>query len=146
MLDLQISPTAVPAVRPAPPVEPARTAFASYASEDRDEVLGRVASLTEAAGLEVFVDSLGLRTGARWEQQLRTEITARELFLLFWSAHAMHSEWVTWEWRTALTCKGLDAIQPHPLEPVSKAPPPNELAALHFGNAYVLVREAYRKE
>jgi hypothetical protein len=146
MLDLTVSRIPDPTVCPSLAIEPATTAFASYASEDRDEVLGRVASVSEVAGLNIFVDSMGLRTGKRWKDQLQKEITTRQLFLLFWSARAKRSKWVTWEWKTALKEKGLDAIQPHPLEPVAKAPPPKELKKLHFGNAYLLVREAHRRQ
>ncbi len=144
LLDLEIAPETVAAERRFATVEPARTAFASYASPDRDEVLGRVASLTNAAGLQVFLDSASLRAGKRWQEQLATAIKDHELFLLFWSTSASRSKWVKWEWQTALREKGLDAIQPHPLEPVTRAPPPRELDALHFGDAYVLIREAYR--
>ncbi len=117
-----------------------RTAFASFASTDRNRVLDRIASLRLAAGLDVFMDCLSLRPGEKWKQALRTEIKQRELFLLFWSQSAQASQWVEWEWRTALRVKKLEAIQPHPLDPVSVAPPPKELAMLHFGDIYMQVR------
>jgi len=74
---------------------------------------------------------------------LEFEIEERELFLLFWSIYAKQSEWVTWEWRTALRQKGLSGIDPHPLDPVFEAEPPEELKALHFGDPYMLVRKAF---
>ena len=52
---------------------------------------------------------------------------------------------VSWEWRTALRLKGLDAIEPHPLDPVECASPPDELKDLHFGDVYMLVRKATEK-
>ena len=39
---------------------------------------------------------------------------------------------VDWEWRTALKFKGIEGIDPHPLDPVADAPPPEELKDLHF--------------
>jgi hypothetical protein len=118
-----------------------RTAFASFASKDRNRVLDRIASLRLAAGLDVFMDCLSLRPGEEFKKSLLTEIQQRELFLLFWSRNALASQWVEWEWRTALRVKKREAIQPHPLEPVAVAPPPKELAMLHFGDVYMLVRE-----
>ncbi len=48
-----------------------RTAFASYASEDRDEVLRVVQGLQKGAPyLEVFLDVVDLRSGQRWEEEL----------------------------------------------------------------------------
>ncbi len=117
--------------RPAP-----RSAFASYASADRAEVLGRVRSLEVVTRIDVFVDCLSIKPGERWKQTLRDEIRDREVFWLFWSRKAMGSPWVDWEWRTALEEKSIDGIQPHPLEPAELAPPPDELAELQFGSAH----------
>ena len=113
-----------------------KTAFASYASKDRGSVLSRVRSLQICAGIDVFVDCLSLRPADRWKSVLESQIGGREVFLLFWSKSAADSPWVEWEWRTALRTKGLDVIQPHPLEPSDVAPPPEELDELQFGNAY----------
>lgn len=122
--------------------EPAHTAFASYASQDRPRVLDRVSEI-ERNGIDVFLDCLSLHPGEEWKPRLEQEIRNRELFLLFWSAHAKNSDWVTWEWKTALQQKGLTGVDPHPLDPVSVAGPPEELSSLHFGDPYMLVREAY---
>jgi hypothetical protein len=117
--------------------EPApRSAFASYSSVDRREVLSRVRSLQIFTGIDVFLDCLSLQPGEQWKDALRREIAARDIFWLFWSSHASRSEWVEWEWRTALASRTLDGIQPHPLQPADIAPPPAELAALQFGNLY----------
>lgn len=122
-------------------VAPYRTAFASYASEDRDEVLARVASVSAGAGIDVFLDCLSLHPGEEWKRRLRDEIVRRDVFYLFWCRHARSSEWVSWEWRTALAEKGLSAIQPHPLA-VADAEPPEELRALHFNDPFLLARTA----
>jgi hypothetical protein len=120
----------------------ARTAFASYSSEDFKRVLDRIATLRSSAGLDVFCDCLSLRPGEEWKPALEKEIADRDLFLLFWSRSARRSTWVEWEWKTALRVKGLSAVQPHPLDPVREAPPPPELASLHFGDPSTAIRDA----
>ncbi len=117
-----------------------RTAFASYASQDRDRVIDRVAALKSVAHMDVFLDHLSLSIGERWRERLNREILAREVFLLFWSSHARASTWVTWEWQTVLRVRGLDAILPQPLESVAAAPVPPELAELHFADPQLLLR------
>jgi hypothetical protein len=111
-------------------------AFASYASPDRREVLGRVRSLQIFTRIDVFLDCLSLHPGESWKARLMNEINQRDIFWLFWSRNALLSEWVEWEWRAALAAKTLDYIQPHPLEGPDVAPPPVELAALQFGTLY----------
>lgn len=113
-----------------------KTAFASYATVDRETVLSRVRAMQIWAGVDVFVDCLELRPGERWKSQLEQQIAERDVFLLFWSRRARASQWVEWEWQMALEKKGLDAVQPHPLEPADVAPPPKELEELQFGNAF----------
>lgn len=113
-----------------------RTAFASYASEDRESVMSRIRSLEITAKVRVFLDCLSIRPGERWKNKIRDEICEREIFWLFWSRHAQASKWVDWEWRTALDEKTLDGIQPHPLEPADVAPAPPELEDLQFGGLY----------
>ena len=112
-----------------------RKAFASYASQDRVEVLGRVQGMEAAwKGLDVFVDVMSLRSGQSWELELVKHISEADVFYLFWCHHARASEWVTKEWRLALQAKGLDFIDPVPLESPTDAPPPPELAAKHFND------------
>lgn len=110
-----------------------QTAFASYAHEDRAEVLKRVQGMNKAApSLDVFVDVLKLRSGQYWEQEIRNRIPQSDIFYLFWSRHASGSKWVDTEWRLAYAEKGLDFIDPVPLEPSTVAPEPPELAKRHF--------------
>ena len=110
-----------------------RTAFASYAHEDRTEVMKRVQGICKAVPtLTVFVDVVTLRSGQYWEEEIRTRIPRSDVFYLFWSRHARASKWVDAEWRMAYAAKGLDFIDPVPLEPATMAPPPDELAARHF--------------
>ena len=82
--------------------------------------------------LDIFLDVLSLRSGDQWQERVEAEIAERDAFYLFWSAAARASTWVDREWRIALKTKGLDAIDPVPLQTPDKAPPPQELASLHF--------------
>jgi hypothetical protein len=124
-------------------VNPARTAFASYASRDRERVMDKLGALSAYdKALKVFTDCLEMKPGEDWKQRLEVEIPGSDLFLLFWSRAASDSKWVGWEWRTALEKKGLAAIQPMPLEAPQLAPPPPELSSLHFNDIYLIVRDA----
>jgi hypothetical protein len=140
--DLQIGQTRDETPATFTPVKAAATAFASYASSDRDRVLDRVAAVRISAGLDVFVDCLSLRPGDVWKPALAEQIDKRDLFLLFWSRHAADSPWVTWEWQTALERKPSDAMQIHPL--ATDVAPPEALKHLHFGDVHMLAREHYR--
>jgi hypothetical protein len=113
--------------------QPVRTAFASYASTDRDEVLRRVQGIT-AAGVDVFLDVLSLRAGDDWEQGLLRNIRERDVFYLFWSRAASSSGWVEKEWRYALKERGADYIHPIPLADPREVPPPPDLATKHFND------------
>ena len=115
-----------------------RSAFASYASEDRDEVLARVQGIGKVApNLSIFVDVHSLRSGVSWEEKLFESIPTHDVFYLFWSDHARNSPWVEREWRCALEAKGVDFIDPVPLVSPDVVPPPEELASRHF-NDWVL--------
>jgi len=111
---------------------PYKSAFASYASE---AVLGRIQGIHKVApDLDVFLDVLLLRSGRQWEKELWREIPARDIFYLFWSRHARKSKWVEKEWRCALSKRGIEFIDPIPLEAPEKSPPPPELSSLHFND------------
>lgn len=111
-----------------------KTAFASYATEDRDEVLARIQGMLKVLPeLDIFLDVASLRSGEKWADRLEQEIQCRDIFYLFWSLAASRSQWVEKEWQTALTTKGLEYISPVPLVLPNKVPPPHELASLHFG-------------
>ena len=101
-----------------------RTAFASYASRDRDEALARIQGIQKAIpNLDIFLDVASLRSGERWAERLFIEVTGRDVFYLFWSLHAKNSEWVEKEWRAALEVRGIEYIDPVPLVPPEQAPP-----------------------
>lgn len=129
--------TASPSIGHSVAQKPA-SAFASYASEDRDEVLARVQGIGKVAPhLSMFLDVHSLRSGANWEKELFQTIPTHDIFYLFWSDHAKDSPWVEREWRCALETKGLDFIDPVPLVSPDRVPPPAELASRHF-NDWVL--------
>jgi HEAT repeat protein len=120
-----------------------KSAFASYASQDRDRVLDILQGVCKAfPGLDIFLDVASLRSGERWQQRLSEEIAIRDIFYLFWSLAASRSPWVEKEWQTALATRGIDYINPFPLEPPTMAPPPPELASLHFNEWTLAYRSA----
>jgi serine/threonine protein kinase len=110
-----------------------RKAFASFEAADRDEVLTRINELESVCkALKVYVDAPSLRSVTYWEPDLYARINAADVFYLFWSRNALASDWVAREWRWALRSKGLDFIDPVPLQSSEMAPPPDELAAKPF--------------
>jgi hypothetical protein len=125
---------------------PHRRAFASYASADRDEVLGRVQGMQKAAPqLDVFLDVLSLRSGQDWEQELWRVIPSKDIFYLFWSRNASQSEWVEKEWRCALKTRGLDFIDPVPLVSPEVVTPPPELASRYFNDWILAFKRGERQ-
>jgi len=110
------------------------TAFASYASEDRAEVLKRVQML-RAVGVKCFQDVLDLEPGTRWEKELWRHIDEADVLLLFWSENAKSSPWVAREWQYGLEHHGLDFILPVILQRNPFVPPPQELSELHFNDS-----------
>lgn len=115
-----------------------KSAFASYASENREEVLSRIQGMKKVAPeLDIFIDVFSLRSGQNWQEKLEQHVPTKDTFYLFWSQPAARSEWVKREWRLALYRRGLNYIDPVPLEEPDCAPPPQELSALHFSDAYI---------
>lgn len=120
--------------------KPFKDAFASYSDKDRDRVIDRLSEI-ERNGVKVFWDKINLQAGQFWKDELDKAIKDSQVFMLFWSANAKASEWVEWEWKTALEYKGIDCIEPHPLEDPAISPPPEELKALHFNDKYLFFRK-----
>lgn len=122
-------------------------AFASYASQDRAEVLRRVQGI-RAVGINIFLDVVSLRCGQDWEREIYKEIDHSDSFFLFWSRNAAQSMWVDREWRYALKQRGLDFINPLPLEGPAFAEPPAALMTKHFNDmilALIKTEDAIRK-
>jgi len=110
-------------------------AFASYSSKDRDTVLSVVEGmLVTAPWMDIFLDVISLRSGKDWEPQLYKKIDWSDIFYLFWSNHAKESLYVEKEWHYALNSKGIEFIEPIPLEKPEIAPPPEELKQKHFNS------------
>ena len=119
-----------------------KTAFASYASKDRNEVISWMRGFEQAApNIKVFVDVVDLRAGDKWFELINERIKNCDAFYLFWSCAASHSKWVKEEWQTALREKGLEYIDPVPMESPDKCPPPNELNELHFNDKWAVYQK-----
>ncbi len=142
-LQLLVAAKAVPAAPTTQPLHHIRKAFASYASPDRDEVIGRIQGMQKIApDLDVFLDVVNLRSGEDWEKKLWQVIPESDVFYLFWSAAAKASPWVEKEWRCALNSRGEEFIDPVPLVSPEEVRPPDELSKKHF-NDWIL---AYLRE
>lgn len=114
-----------------------RSAFVSYSSHDRSEVLKRVQMLRNIK-IDVFQDVLDLKPGDAWEQELYRRIEQSDLFLLFWSSAAKESPWVAREIRHALDRRARSGDWPEIVPIVLEGPPipapPAELEHLHFND------------
>jgi hypothetical protein len=132
-LEIGTSPTLVDSLRVAE--KRYRRVFASYASEDRDAVLGRIQGVHKVRpDLDVFLDTMSLRSGERWKERCHEEIIRRDAMFLFWSLAASRSSYVDWEWRCALEEHDISFIDPVPLVSPMEVAPPKELASLHFND------------
>ena len=116
------------------------TAFVSYASQDRRRVGALVQGMRKARpDMDIFFDVTSLRSGDDWERSLYNEILRRDILFLCWSRNAQASDWVEREWRFALENKGLDCIEPIPLEQPDVCPPPRELWSKHFNDSLLYI-------
>ena len=97
--------------------------FISYSKGDREIVL-LATRLLRAGGAKVFLDINDIEYGDRWEDALVESLSRCDRVLVFWSATASKSIWVTREWRLALKLK--KRIVPIPLD---DTPLPVELAS-----------------
>ncbi len=116
------------------------SAFVSYASQDRRRVAAMIQGMQKICPeMDIFFDINSLHSGEYWEQTLRREIDRRDVLFLCWSRNASKSEWVEKEWRYALERKGLDGIEPLPIEPADVCPPPPELGSMHFNDMMLYI-------
>ena len=115
-------------------------AFVSYASQDRIRVGALVQGMRKARpDMDIFFDVTTLHSGEDWEKTLYREILQRDILFLCWSRNARASAWVEREWRFALEHKGVDAIEPVPLEQPDICPPPQELFHKHFNDSLLYI-------
>lgn len=111
------------------------SAFASYSSQDITEVIGRLQAIEKMVpGIRLFWDVESLRSGEKWEERLAEEVVNKDVFYLFWSESAAKSKWVNWEWSCAYQKRGIDYIDPLPLD---QTKPPQQLASLQFADRWV---------
>lgn len=116
------------------------SAFVSYASQDRKKVASIVFGMKKIRpDLDIFFDVESLRSGDDWEEEIKNEVKNRDLLFLCWSHFAKKSEWVEKEWRFVLENKGLEGIEPIPLELPHLCPPPKELSGKHFNDVMLYV-------
>ncbi len=119
------------------------SAFMSYASQDRQRVARIIQGMRKARpDIDIFFDVDSLRSGDDWEQALWREIDKRDVLFLCWSEYACESKWVDAEWRYAYKSKGPEYIEPVPIDPPSKCPPPEELAKKHFNDNLLYIINA----
>ena len=119
------------------------SAFMSYASQDRQRVARIIQGMRKVRpDIDIFFDVDSLRSGDDWEQALWREIDKRDVLFLCWSEYARESKWVDAEWRYAYQSKGVEYIEPVPIDPPSKCPPPEELAKKHFNDNLLYIINA----
>ena len=112
-----------------------RSAFASYSRVDAPEVVARLQAIEKLLpDLDIFWDIESLRSGEMWEERLMEEVVTKDIFYLFWSINAARSKWVGREWRLAYNRRGLEYIDPFPLDSTN---PPKELEPLQFADRWV---------
>ena len=117
-----------------------RSVFVSYASQDRARVASIIQGIRKGRpDMDVFFDVETLRSGEHWEEILKKEIASRDILYLCWSQAAKQSQWVDMEWRYALSQKGLDGIEPIPIDSPDLCPPPEELSAKHFNDRILYI-------
>ena len=116
------------------------SAFVSYASQDRNRVAMIIQGMKKARpDMDIFFDVESLRSGDNWEKALWREIDKRDVLFLCWSKYARVSKWVDAEWRYALKNKGVDSIEPVPIDPPESCPPPDELNCKHFNDKLLYI-------
>ncbi len=116
------------------------SAFISYASQDRNKVATMIHGMKKARPeMSVFFDVNSIRSGENWENAIKKEIEQSDTLFLCWSNNARISEWVEREWKYSLLHKGIDSIEPIPLEHPESCPPPIELAEKHFNDSILYI-------
>ena len=116
------------------------SAFVSYASQDRKRVATIIQGMRRVRPeLDVFFDVDSLRSGDDWQNKLKKEISERDILFLCWSRFASESKWVDAEWRYALENKGINAIEPIPLDLADRCPPPPELRGKSFNDKLLFI-------
>jgi hypothetical protein len=111
-----------------------RRIFASYSHRDA-AIVDQFEQYARALGDEYLRDSVNLRAGEVWSDQLRRMIEQADAFQLFWSRHSMHSLFVRQEYEHALSLNRPSFVRPTYWEvpmPTADGLPPEPLLRLHF--------------
>ena len=111
-----------------------RRIFASYSHRDI-AIVEEFERHAIAFGDDYLRDLTKLRSGSRWDESLLKMIRDADVFQLFWSNNAMHSEYVQREYKYALSLHRERFIRPVYWEdpmPEASGLPPAELREVHF--------------
>lgn len=120
------------------------SAFVSYSRKDIVAVTNMIQGMRKInPDIDIFMDVEKLESGEYWENVIKKEIDSKDVLYLCWSTNAMNSEWVDKEWRYAYETKGIDFIDPLPVELPNNCPPPKELSQRHFTDKYLFIKNAY---
>ncbi len=107
-----------------------RKIFVSYSRKDA-EIVERLEKAYKTIGDQVWRDLNSLKSGSKWEEEIKNAIAEADIFQLFWSENAQKSENVKKEWLTALALKKSDLIRPvYWNEPLGELP--EELKQIAF--------------
>lgn len=109
---------------------PYHAVFVSYSHRD-SAIVDELERAYEVLGLDYLRDVRKLRSGEKWNPELLKMIDRADLFQLCWSHAAKRSEYVTQEWRYALTKNRSSFVRPMYWEIPMPQPPP-ELADINF--------------
>ena len=118
------------------------TAFVSYASRDFPMVSAFIQGMREMTNADIFIDKERLKSGYQWKEQLKKEISDRDVFYLCWSTNASKSKYVDMEWRYAYQEKGRECIHTVPIEPAFVCKLPPELEDIHCSDQLAVLRVA----
>jgi hypothetical protein len=111
-----------------------RKIFASYSHRD-GAIVDQFERYARALGDEYLRDSIQLRSGEVWSDQLLRMIEQADAFQLFWSHNSMHSVYVRQEYEYALSLHRPSFVRPTYWEdpmPRAEGLPPEALLRLHF--------------
>jgi serine/threonine-protein kinase len=124
-----------------------RKIFASYSHRD-GAIVDQFQRYARALGDEYLRDSIQLRSGEVWSDQLLRMIEQADAFQLFWSYNSMHSPYVRQEYEHALALNRPSFVRPTYWEdpmPTAEGLPPDALRRLHFQKLGGLVEPAQSK-
>jgi len=111
--------------------------FLSYSRKTSGFAL-HIKDILDNIGINVWIDQSDIRGGDRWEEKINQALKECKLLIVIVSPAAITSEWVEYEWKTALSA-GKPII---PLYYYEVENEPDEL----FANNYIDFRDKFRVE